>query len=76
LAFFRSASSKDEGTQFGAYFFVPFLAIFVRCATLLMGMQWWELSGAARTGKAQGRRSSGSGGEELVNSNSKKFPFK
>jgi hypothetical protein len=52
LAFFRSASLKDKRIQFEAYFFAPFLVIFERCATLLMGIQWREHSGAARTGGA------------------------
>jgi hypothetical protein len=39
LAFFRSPSLKEEGIQPKACFFVPFFAIFDRCATLLMGMQ-------------------------------------
>jgi hypothetical protein len=30
---------KEEGIQPKACFFVPFFAIFDRCATLLMGMQ-------------------------------------
>jgi hypothetical protein len=76
LAFFRSTSSKDEGIQFRAYFFILFFAIFDWWATLLMGMQCRERLGSARKGQAQGRRSSGGGGEELVNSNSKKFPLK
>jgi hypothetical protein len=41
-----------------------------------MGMQWRERLGAARIEQARGRRSNGDGGEELVNSNSKKIPLK
>jgi hypothetical protein len=51
------------------------LAIFEQCATLLMGIQWWEGSGAVRTGRPQGRRSSGGGGEELETITVKSFPL-
>jgi hypothetical protein len=53
LAFFRFASSKDEGTQLSAIFLVPFLTIFTLCATFLMGMQWWSAQGLRGEGKRE-----------------------
>jgi hypothetical protein len=53
LAFFRSESSKDKGTQFRASFLVPFLAIFALCATLLVGVQWWSAWGLRGEGKRE-----------------------
>jgi hypothetical protein len=52
-AFFRSASSNDEGTQFRASFLVPLLVIFALCATLLMGMQWQSAWGLQEEGKRE-----------------------
>jgi hypothetical protein len=53
LAYFRSASSKDEGTQLRAILLVPLLTIFTLCATLLMGMQRWSARGLRGEGKCK-----------------------
>jgi hypothetical protein len=52
-AFFRSASSKEEGTHFRAGFLVPFLAIFALCATFLMGIHWRSTRGLRADGKRE-----------------------
>jgi hypothetical protein len=51
LAFFRSASSKEEEIQPKACFFVPFFAILDQCTTLLMGMQWRGTRGLREKGE-------------------------
>jgi hypothetical protein len=53
LAFFKAASSKEEGTQFKARFLVPLLDIFVLCATLSMGIQWRSAQGLRGDGKRE-----------------------
>jgi hypothetical protein len=53
LAFFRSGSSKYEGTQLRAIFFFHFFTIFALCATFLMGMQGWRARGLRGEGKGE-----------------------
>jgi hypothetical protein len=50
-AFFRTASSKEEGVQPKACFFVPFFTILDWCATLLTSMQWQGARGLREKGE-------------------------
>jgi hypothetical protein len=54
LDFFRSDSSNVEGTHLVAVLLLPFLVIFSRCATFLMGIHKRRTRGAERRVQAQG----------------------
>jgi hypothetical protein len=58
---------KDEGIQSRVCFFIPFLAMFDRWATLLMGMQWRG---------ARGLRGKGERKEEAVAAEEKQWTGK